>query len=101
MEVTVVMLDHLNGAIHRNPVGMHIEQAHKDTYHYTFVVEVFCLLDFLHYYHFTISRSNDDTFGIALETADGTLEKVYQYEIYTNAYPRKQVEGSLIGEKIV
>ena len=61
-EVTVVVGYLFNGAVHRIPVGMYVNDAHEDRDHQPAVMEVFVFVHFFNDYDFAVSRSDDYLF---------------------------------------
>ena len=76
MEIAVVVLGHLDVAVHGEPVGMYVGDAHKDGHHQSAVVEIFVFLYFLHNDHLAVSSGHDRIFRIAVEESDGAAEEV-------------------------
>ena len=76
MEVTIFMLDRLDMAVNRKPVGMDIKQRHENGNHNPFVMEILVFLYFLKYYYLSVGWSNDQSFSVSVEEADGTPKEV-------------------------
>ena len=76
VEIAVVVLGHLDVAVHGKPVGMYVGDAHKDGHHQSAVVEIFVFLYFLHNDHLAVSSGHDRIFRIAVEESDGAAEEV-------------------------
>jgi hypothetical protein len=89
---------HFDGAVNGNPVGVYVQKAHEDTYHDALVVKILSLFNFFYNNHATISRGNNNTVCVTLETTNGTLEEIGKNQVYTNANACKYVEGELIGD---
>ena len=83
-EVTVVVGYLFNGAVHRIPVGMYVNDAHEDRDHQPTVMEVFVFVHFFNDYNFAVSRSDDYLFCILSEKSDRTAEEVNHQQIYCN-----------------
>ena len=76
MEVTIFMLDRLDMSVNRKPVGMDIKQRHENGNHNPFVMEILVFLYFLKYYYLSVGWSNDQSFSVSVEEADGTPKEV-------------------------
>ena len=92
VEIAVVMADMLDGAVDGNPVGVDVEETHEDAHHDAAVVEIFCLFRLFHHDDLAVGRRQYESFRLALESADGTLEEVQQDGIQNSAYRYADVE---------
>ena len=96
VESTILMMYEFYLAINREPVGMHVEKAHEDTYHDTTLMEILVLVNFLNHNDATISRSNNDIFRVILsEIADRTTEEVYNDTIYCREDNSKAIKWNV------
>jgi hypothetical protein len=84
----------LHLSINGEPIGMYIEQAHKDADHQTLVVEILCLFYFLNDHHFAIGGSHYDTLCvISGKIANGTAEEIQHDTIYNGSNTHKAPKG--------
>ena len=86
------MSDYLHCAIHGNPVGMHIEEAHEDAHHDATVMEIFIFLHLFHHHYLTIGRSHHHAIRLAREQTYGTLEEIEQNSIEDYAQEEQDLE---------
>ena len=68
----------LNLSIHRKPISMNIEKAHKNGYHYSTIVKIPVLFHFFNDNDFTVGRCYYDIFCLAVKIAFGTAKEVKQ-----------------------
>jgi hypothetical protein len=79
-------------AVAWNPIGMHVEQTHENTYHQSAVVEVFVLFNLLDDYYLSICRSDNQSFCVRfLVMPDGATEEINYYEIYYCGYSEENI----------
>ena len=64
MEISILMFHKFHFAIHRKPVGMHVEKAHKDANHQTAIMEIFVLIDLLNNNNLAIGGCDNNLFGL-------------------------------------
>ena len=99
MESAVLVLHHLHLTIHGEPVGMYVEEAHKDTYHDAFPMEILVLLHLFYHYHPAISRRHHEVVGvIGTKQAYRTAEKVEHNAPYRTKNHGKDVERHMAVE---
>ena len=90
------MVNELESTINRKPVGVYIEETHKNRYHHPFVVEVCVFFYFFNNHDLTVGRSYDDLIGfIFTEISDGALIKVYDDGIGRSQYHETYAERNL------
>ena len=71
VEVAIEVLDKLHHAVHGKPVGVDVEEAHKDADHQAAVVEVLILLHLLDDDDLAVGRRHHDMFRVLdVEVAD-------------------------------
>ena len=102
VEIAVVVLGHLDIAVHGKPVGMYVGDAHKDGHHESAVVEIFVFLHFLHNDHLAVSSGHDRIFRVAIEESDGAAEEVDDNQRENRcdaAYDIERQEATILQQK--
>ena len=94
MESTILMMHQFHLSVNREPVGMHIKEAHEDADHHALLVEILILFHFLHHDNLAVSRSYDDVFRLVflVKDTDRTAEEIDNNAIYDAENCYKAIE---------
>src|SRR3712207_8468706 len=77
-----LMVHELYLSVYREPVGVHVEEAHKDRNHDTLLVKILIFHHLFYHYNLSIGRGYHHIVGIlAAEIAYGATEKVQGYGV--------------------
>lgn len=81
MKIAVLVLDHLDNAVNRKPIGVDVPQRHKDGDHDAFVMKIFILHCLFKYDYCSVGGCDNQSFRVTVEETDGAAEEVKEDDV--------------------
>ena len=95
MVVAILMVYEFHFALYGKPVGVYVEETHKDAYHQALVVEVGVFLYLFYHDNLAVGGSYHNLACVALEISLRATEEVEHYGIEYAEDGGKSPEGGL------
>ena len=100
-EFTIVVGYLFHCPVYRIPIGMYVQDAHKDRYHNTTVVKIFVFVHFLDNYNLAISGCYDYLFRFFSEKTLRTTEEVNHQSVNDDTGQNHQIKRQFTFYSIV